>query len=142
MNSSKSSKIVVVILSATTIICLAFLIKFYWQTYWFGGWKDQTFMYSSSDGARQALDDFQSGRLRLYELDGDRDDAKFSGRRDGSFEIWYMWYHPSLGIAEQYAMSNWVAYYNMKMKYMYAHPEKFSQESNTATNILVKPAAH
>jgi hypothetical protein len=142
MNSSKSLKIVVAVLPVATIICLAFLVKFYWQTYWFGGWKDQAFMYSSSDAVHEALDDFQIGKLRLYELDGDRDDSKFSGRRDGSFEIWYKWYHPSLGIAEQYSMSNWVEYYNMKMKYMYAHSEKFRQESNSTTNTLAKPVAH
>jgi hypothetical protein len=141
MNCSKSLKIVVAVLSVTTIIYLAFLARFYWQTYWFGGWKDQTFMYSSSDAVHEALDDFQIRKFRLYELDGDRDDSKFSGRRDGSFEIRYKWYHPSLGIAEQYSMSNWVAYYNMKMKYMYAHPEKFHQESNAATNSFAKPSA-
>jgi hypothetical protein len=141
MNSSKSLKIVVAVLSVATIICLAFLAKFYWQTYWLGGWKDQVFMYSSSDAVHEALDDFQIGRLRLYELDGDRDDSKFSGRRDGSFEIWYKWYHPSLGIAEQYATSNWVTYYNMKMKYMYSHPDKFQQHSRAATNTLAKPSS-
>lgn len=141
MNGSRPSKIVLAVFSVTLIVCLGLLAKVYWQTYWFGGWKDQTFLYSSSDGVQQALDDFKTGKLRIYELNGEREDAKFSGRRDGAFEIWYMWYHPSLGIAEEYAMSNWVAYYNMKMKYMYAHPEKFRQESNAVTNTLAKPSA-
>jgi hypothetical protein len=147
MNSPKTFRIVVAILLVTTIFCFVFLAKVYWQIHGIGGWQDQTFMYSGSDGARQALDDFQSGIARLYELKGAERDQynlknQFTGRRDDSLEVWHKEYYPSVGIANQYAESNWVAFYNSKMKYMSAHPEKFRRSTNNAANILAIPTAH
>jgi hypothetical protein len=123
-------------------VCFGFWAKTYWEIYSFTGWKEQVFTFATESGSRQALSDFQKGKLQLYELNGEREKSEFSGRHDGQFEIWYKWYYPTLGAASRYGDAEYVEYYNDKMKYMYAHPEKFRQESNAVTNILAKPSAH
>jgi hypothetical protein len=135
-------KIVTLISLVALVTCFGLLAKTYWEIYSFTGWKEQVFTYATQSGSKQALSDFQKGKLQLYELNGEREKSEYSGRHDGQFEIWYKWYYPTLGVASRYGDAEYVEYYNDKMKYMNAHPEKFRQVSNAATNILAKPSAH
>jgi hypothetical protein len=59
----------------------------YWQIYGIGGWRDQLYASEAAVASRRALDDFRGGQLRLYILGGENEAAKYTGTKDGAFEV-------------------------------------------------------
>jgi len=51
-------------------------------------WEGEMYGMATYAAAGQALDDYEAGTLRLYEL-AENGERKFSGRYEGPFEIWY-----------------------------------------------------
>ena len=76
----------------------------------------------------QALADFKKGNLRLLKIEGENDKLRFSGQREGPFEIWIVQYLPTLGKVHKYSQEQYVDSYNRKMRYMYDHPDKFQTD--------------
>jgi hypothetical protein len=74
------------------------------------------------------LTHFRRRHLRLYELRGESEDERFTGKMDGAFEIWTPHFYPSLGRAHLYATECFIEFYNRKMRYMHSRPEKFLRE--------------
>lgn len=113
--------ILVLLLVITNLATVVLLIRASW-TNW--RWKDSASSFAKYAGALQAMDDFEAGRYRLYQLIEDRD-SEFTGRYEGPFEIWYKPYYPILGWPDKYCAKMFIKIYNSKMRYMHEHPEKF-----------------
>ena len=122
MNNPRALKIVIALLSVALITSLAFLGRTLWQNFW---WEEEVYELVGVTAARQALDDFRQGKLRLRALHGENEKLRFSGSNDGPFEIWIVPFHPSLGYPHRFATEQEVKFYNEKMRYMQTHPEKF-----------------
>ncbi|HTY86559.1 MAG TPA: hypothetical protein VMB80_03765 [Candidatus Acidoferrum sp.] len=103
----------------------------YWQIYHMGGWRDEVYELVGVTASTQAMDDYQEGHLRLYTLGGESEKPKYTGTNDGPFEVWIPQFYPSLGHAHRYATEQFIEFYNRKMHYMNAHPDKFMRKSET-----------
>lgn len=128
MNNPKALKIVIALLTIALITSLVFLGRALWQNFW---WEEEVHGHVGMVAARQALEDFQQGRLRLRVIDGENERLRYSGSNDGPFEIWVAPFRPSLGYPHRFATEQELKFYNGKMRYMYAHPERFLTATNT-----------
>jgi len=108
-------RIVLMVLFATTLASLMILIHMISQN---RKYKERMIMMTQYAATLEALDDFECGVLRVYELrkDGERE---FANRSEGPFELWYMPYYPILGKPDIESMEVFVQSYNRKMKRMY-----------------------
>lgn len=102
--------------------------KAYWDIYGFTGWKQEVGVLSGYTATMQALADFEKGNLRLLKIEGENNELRFSGQREGPFEIWIVQYLPILGKVHKYSQEQYVDFYNRKMRYMYDHPDKFQTD--------------
>jgi len=105
-------------------------------------WKEEVYGLASVFGAIRARDDFEKGKIRLFELDLSREQRGevFTGKSEGPFEIWKPQYLPLLGYPSQYATEQMVASYNDKMRYMNAHPEDFTTKDGVGPPTSSAPA--
>ena len=135
--SIKLLKVTSIFLGIALVVCLAFLVRMHLQVYGAGGWKDVVHKLAELRGNTVAVDDLHSGKLRLYEFAGQQDATKFSGRRDGAFEIWYPEFNLPMSRAWQYGSKEFVASYNDTMINIHEHhPEMFPPEADARTNNL------
>ncbi|NLV44277.1 MAG: hypothetical protein GXY07_07235 [Candidatus Hydrogenedentes bacterium] len=107
------------------LIVLAVPAWFWWQIYGIGGWRDQVYGLAGLYGARQALNDFKQGHLRLYRLGGQLDKPQFTGETERNFEIWNPQFYPDMSRAHRYATEVFIESYNRKMEYIRSHQEDF-----------------
>jgi hypothetical protein len=131
MLKSRSHKIIIVALVILLCISVLLLGRAYWQIY---GYRQEIFGLSGMVASEQALADFRNGKLRLLKLNGENDRPKFSGQKDGPYEIWYPQYYPVLGVAHTFATQQYIEFYNRKMENMYKHPEKFLRKIQSDAN--------
>ncbi len=85
------------------------------------GWKNEVRSLTGYYGTREAKDDFSKGIVRLYQLDKERRESTFSGKKDGPYEVWNHSYYPSLGEPSRYSEEMFVHYYNAKMRHLVEH---------------------
>jgi hypothetical protein len=112
LQCSTAYKVVIMSLVAALIVSLGFLVHaLRLNTLW----KSEVSVQAIYDGSEQAKQDFQNGRLRLFEFHGENGEDKFSGRHQGQFEIWYAEYHPSVDV-QRIPEEKWVETYNQFMK--------------------------
>jgi hypothetical protein len=133
----RASYAVIVLLGIGVLGSLVLVAWEHHQIYGIGGWRDQVYGAKGALASRQALDDFQHGRLRLFQLRGESEAAKYTGTNDGPFEVWIAQFYPSLGPAHRYASEQFIEFYNRKMRYMQTHPERFR-----GTNVQPNAAAN
>lgn len=98
-----------------------------WQDY-IDTWKTEVSSLVTYPATIQALNDFREGNLRLLRIDGENYKERFSGQREGPFEVWIVQYFPSLGEPHKYSTEQYMQSYNRKMRYMYEHPEQFQEK--------------
>ena len=103
----------------------------YWQIHRIGGWRDEVYGLVGMTATTQAMDDYREGHLRLYTLGGECDRPRYIGTNNGAFEVWVPQFYPSLGRAHRYAKEQFIEFYNRKMHYMYAPPDKFVMKVET-----------
>lgn len=128
MNRLRALQIIIALLTLALLASLGFLGRALWRNYW---WEQEVHGLASMAGVKEAMRDFQQSKLRLRTIQGENDRLKYSGSNDGPFEIWIPSFHPSLGYPHRFSTEQEVEYYNRKMRYMYAHPEKFAAPTNT-----------
>jgi len=137
MHSPKRLKLVVVVLSVALTASLAALAWALLQNYW---WRRSVDLVADEAGASWAMSSFRSGRLAIWEINPTNDFPRFSGRRDGPFEIWLDEYHADMPAPWQYAERRKIGRYNSPMRYMYEHPERFTPGKNAPGNNARKQA--
>jgi len=125
MRSVIGNRIVLCSLVLVAIGVSGWLAMLSWQVYGPGGWRDQVYALEGLNGTRRAMDDYRRGHLRLYRLGGEQELAQYTGQMNGVFEVWTLPHYPSMGRAHRYSTEQFIRFYNQKMEYMYAHPEKF-----------------
>ncbi|MBL8820040.1 MAG: hypothetical protein JNL58_28710 [Planctomyces sp.] len=89
-------------------------------------WQEEVYPLIGIFGSARADEDFRNGKLRLFELGSEQERDTFTGRSEGPFEIWNPQYFPTRGYPHRYVTEEMVVFYNLRMQYMHAHPEKFS----------------
>lgn len=122
MNNPRSLKLAVWSLVVFLLVTLGWAGYLSFQNYW---WKQEATRYVESSARLEAHSMFRKGMVLVYKIDGQCDEARFSGQRDGPFEIWIAFYQPSLGAAHRYVTERWVQTFNDQMRRMQAEPEKF-----------------
>ena len=118
-------------ISLSVVIAVSLLAKAYWDIYATGGYRNQVVNISGLMGLSQAQRAFGNGKLRIYELTITNETEgmhEFTGRYDGSFEIWSHPYNPSLGIGHRLFSQKFVASYNRRMKLLHQNPDRFLRE--------------
>jgi hypothetical protein len=100
--------------------------------------RSEVLGFATYAGAIQAHVDFGNGVRRQYELFAESGAGisrrGFSGRHDGTSEIWQWTYYPSLGQNHWFANRTFVDMYNSKMKFMRQHLEQFQPDEMGAHN--------
>ena len=123
---------VIVFQSVALVLATCFLLHLLWQNFW---WKVEVESLAEYMGATTALRDFRRGKLRLFRVNGERSRDEYSDTNDGPFEIWYP-QHFTSPYPLRVETERRVKTYNMKMKHMHAHPERFLG----GTNVVRKPS--
>ena len=106
------------LISLSVVIAISLLGKAYWDIYGTCGYRNQLVNISGLMGLNEAQRAFGNGKLRIYELTITNETEvmhEFTGRYDGSFEIWSHPYNPSLGIGHRLSSQKFVASYNQRM---------------------------
>lgn len=93
------------------------------QNYW---WRRSVDLIADEAGTSWAMSTFRRGQLAIWEINPTNDFPRFSGRRDGPFEIWLDEYQVEMPAPWHYAERRKVEAYNRQMRYMYEHPERFT----------------
>ena len=123
METSKKLRITVVLFGVALLAVLCTLAWALWQNYW---WRRSIDLLADEAGASWAMSSFRRGQLAIWEINPTNDFPRFSGRRDGPFEIWLDEYHTNMPAPWQYAERRKVEAHNRQMRYMYEHPERFT----------------
>jgi hypothetical protein len=122
MSISRPHKLLITALSAAlfAVMCWAgYLLLQNWV------WKQAAIGYAEQSAILEANGMFSKNELWIYKMDGKCDEAHFSGQHDGPFEVWIVFYQPSLGAAHRIATEHWVETYNAQMRRLQADPEKY-----------------
>lgn len=118
LRCSMSHKAVITSLAVAFVVSLGFLAHALWLN---SLWKAEVSVQAVYDGSEQAKRDFYNGRLRLFKFYGENREDRFSGQRQGRFEIWYAEYHPSVYV-QRVSEERWVEAYNEFMKLLSSFP--------------------
>ena len=122
MENPKKLKVAVIALSIVLGGALCALAWALWQNHW---WRISVDELANEAGISWAMRSFRRGQLTLWESNPTNDSPRFSGRRDGPFDIWLDDYHD--GPAPwHYAERKKLDAHNKQMRYMYDHPERFT----------------
>jgi hypothetical protein len=121
MNNPKVLKILPAFLAILLLGTLAWAGYLLWQNYC---WRQEVSRFAASSGRVEATALFRNGKLWLYKMDGRCDDSRFSGQREGPFEIWIAFYQPALGMAHRHATECYVTSFNEQMRMMHLNAEK------------------
>ena len=90
-------------------------------------WKYEVHGLAQYAATMQAISDYKSGRLRILKLTLGGE-SKFTGEKDGQFEIWSRTYYEDPSGIGKYSGEQFAESYNRKMRYMLKHPEEFDDE--------------
>jgi len=122
MNISRALKILVAVLAVTLVASLGFLGRALWRNQM---WETEAYGMIGLIATEQAMEDFSQGKLRLLAIAGKNDELRYSGTKEGPFEVWNPQFYPLLGYPHLFVKEKYVDFYNRKMRYMHEHPEKF-----------------
>ena len=123
METPRKSKVVVIMLGIALLASLGILARTLWQNYW---WRRSVDFVADEAGRSWAMSTFHRGQLILWEINPTNDFPRFSGRRDGPFEIWLYDYQAEIPAPWHYADRRKVEAFNRQMRNMYEHPERFT----------------
>lgn len=123
METSMKLRITVVLSGVALLATLSTLAWALWQNCW---WRRSVDLVADEAGASWAMSSFRRGQLAIWEIDPTSDSPRFSGRRDGPFEIWLEGCRADMPAPWRYAERRKVEAHNRQMRYMYEHPERFT----------------
>ena len=147
MNSTNVVKVLCVCLIFSFFGTLGFLSYCVWENVW---WKYEVTNLASYEGATRARQDFQAGKLRLFEITGKYDRDTFTGSNTGPFQVWYVMYSTNLPYPLRYSTEEMVMGYNARMRLMQKEPARYlsqatdwpvtrNESSNTIPSTLPPP---
>jgi hypothetical protein len=123
MGTPKKLKAIIIALGIALLASLGILAWTLLQNYW---WRRSVDLVADEAGASWAMSSFRRGQLALWEINPTNDFPRFSGRRDGPFQIWLDEYQVDMPAPWQYAERRKIDAHNRQMRYMYEHPERFT----------------
>jgi hypothetical protein len=122
MNNPRALQIVIAVLTVALLASLGLLGRAHWRNFW---WESEVYGLAGLVATNQAMEDFSHGNLRLLSIAGKNDGLRYSGKKEGPFEVWTPQFYPSLGYPHRFVTEKYVEFYNRKMRYMHEHPEQF-----------------
>jgi hypothetical protein len=131
MDNPTKLKAATVSLSIAVLVSLGVLVWAFWQIHW---WRWTADFLADEAGSSWAARSFRKGQFTIWELDPTNDAVRFSGRKDGPFEIWLSDYHAEMPSPWQHAERRKLNAYNKQMRYMYDHPQRFKPDVANPTN--------
>ena len=131
MEKPRKLKLAIIILSITLSVSLGLLAWTLWQNYW---WRRSVDLLAEEAGSSWAMRSFRRGQLTIWQTDPTNDSPRFTGHRDGPFEVWLDGYHDG-PVPWRYAERKKLEAHNRQMRYMYEHPQRFRPEG-AATNTI------
>lgn len=108
-----------------------------WQCFW---WRRAAEAMAEESGHGEAVRSFRAGMLNLWEINPTNDFPRFSGRRDGPFDVWWVEYHPEIPGPILLAQQRKFEAYNLQMRRMIADPGKFKFGIDRARPATNQPA--
>jgi hypothetical protein len=123
MENPRKLRILAASLGIALLVSLGALSWALYQNYW---WRRSVDFVADEAGASLAMKTFHRGQLAIWEINPTNDFPRFSGRRDGPFEVWFDEYHAYMPAPWQYAQRRKLEAHNRQMHYMYEHPERFT----------------
>ena len=133
MEYPRKLKLAVVVLTVALGVCLCALMWAVWQNHW---WRRSVDLLADEAGSSWATRSFRRGQLTIWETNPTNDSPRFSGRRDGAFEVWLDGFHDGPK-PWQYAQRRKLEAHNKQMRYLYEHPGRARTEG-AATNTVDK----
>jgi hypothetical protein len=117
-SNSETLKIIIIVLTIAFIVSLGLLLHSQgWQN---SNWKDEVIGLARVHGAEEAKQDFEAGKIRIFVISNECDyPGKFSGTKDGPFEIWTSEFYPQLPWPYHFSLEQKVEAYNREMRYKY-----------------------
>ena len=138
MDTPKKLKVAVILLVVALLVLVGLSAWVVFQNYW---WRRSVDLVADEAGVGEAKTSFCKGNLVMWEIDQTNDFPRFSGRRDGPFDVWLVEYHAGMPSPWQYAQRRKIEAHNSHMRFMYDHPERFNKDSlplQRATNNVTK----
>lgn len=123
MQTLKKLKITAVLFGIGLLALVSTLAWVLWQNYW---WRRSVDLIADEAGASWAMRSFRRGQLTIWEINPTNDFPRFSGRRDGPYEVWLVDHLANMPAPWQYAERRKVEAHNRQMRYMYEHPDRFT----------------
>jgi hypothetical protein len=139
MDMPKKLKVAVIVLSTALLVSVGALAWTLWQNYW---WQRSVDLVAHEAGASWAMSSFRRGHLALWEINPTNDFPRFSGRREGPFEIWLDEYRTGLPAPLHYAERKKIEAHNRQMRHMYEHPERFTPGKDERKHAQANGAAN
>lgn len=96
-------------------------VRFEWH---FQSYEYEMVIMTQYAASLQASHDFDSEKLRLYELKEDNGRERYANRNEGPFEVWIRPYSAILGKPHFESQKVFVERYNNTMKTMYRKKKK------------------
>jgi hypothetical protein len=135
MKRRRTPDVVVAILLIALLTCAHFLIRELILNF---EWKLKVFELATIQGSNEARRDFESKKLRLLVIAGNRDEERFSGTNDGPYEVWFPAYSPELP-AFRYGTEIMVDSYNYQMRWLHDRAEVAKTNATGPQANRVKP---
>jgi hypothetical protein len=123
MENPRKQRLLIATLSFALFCSLMALAWALWQNFW---WQKSVDYIADQAGVSWAMSSFRQGRLALWELNPTNDFPRFSGRREGPFDIWLDEYHAEMPGPWHYMQNRKIEAHNRQMRLMYDHPERFT----------------
>lgn len=123
MNRLRALIVLVAVLAVALLASLGFLGRALWRNHM---WETEAYGMTGLIATEHAMRDFSQGKLRLLALAGENREPRYSGVKEGPFEVWNPQFLPSLGYPHRFVQEKYVEFYNRKMRYMNEHPKDFA----------------
>ena len=108
-------KVLTIVLLVANLVTAGMLIHARWQNH---QWEDRMYGMAGYASALQCSADFRAGRFRVFEVT-ERGDLKYTGKKDGPFEVWTRPYYPILGHPSRFTEDSFAKSYNDLARYKY-----------------------
>jgi len=132
-DATKKFKVVIVLLALALFASLAVLSYLLYQNYAYRMVLKGT---AEDDGRLKAMWSFRKGSRKLWHFDPTNHETRFSGSMDGSLEIWFLECPSNMPAAWTFAERTIWEEHNNMMRYMYQHPQRFTNDTVTITNAV------
>lgn len=122
--------IICVLICTNAASLIALMAQYIWFQY--QSWPSEAHVMAAGFGSAYAQSDFQKSRRRIFRLE-ENSELKFTGEKEGPFEIWA---YPTFSIlpkSSHITTQTWIESYNSRMRRLQDETEK---EAESAPQLI------